>query len=50
MLSLKQSGLITNTFDTIYKNEFQENGYFIITYPIEILKKEFFYDAPYLTP
>lgn len=49
-LTPKQSGELTNAFDKLYKNEFEENGYSTITYPIYNLKKDFFYDAVHVTP
>ena len=48
--SPKKSGLLTNDFDSIYQNKFEENGYFTITFPISDLEREFFIDTVHVTP
>lgn len=49
-LTPKKSGELINTFDKLYKNKFEENGYSIISYPISDLKRAYFYDAVHMTP
>ena len=42
--------MIELEIDDIYKNKFEENGYFIITFPISDLKRKFFIDTVHVTP
>ena len=49
-LSPQESGKIFDSYDRIYQKTFARHGFHIISFPLNSLKSDFFYDAVHVTP
>ena len=49
-LSPQESGKLFDSYDRIYQKTFARHGFHIISFPLNSLKSDFFYDAVHITP